>query len=188
MSQKLIRGWSGVFSASMLMVFGCAPLATGSESTVAMETEAATEAQARSELAVAEPAAPKQPAAMQEMASHEDEAQARASGPASLTVPGLTLLSGAVIGSSSDPYWTLHTGSGTRTWTTFVSFASGSYSSTPAVSVSLSQFNMLGNTTNSYLRVTTEDASVSGFTLRFTTEGDAIVSSATARWIAYGRN
>jgi hypothetical protein len=190
MNQKLIRGCSGVFSALMLMVLGCGPLATGEESTVATETaEAETEAQARSELAVAKPSAPEQAAAEQEMATHEGEAQALATGQASAVVmPGLTILNGALYGSTSDPYWTLDIGSGTRSWTAFVSFQDGAFSSPPAVSVSLSHFYMDANVSRSWINVTAENVTVSGFTLRFTTASTSLVYSAIASWLAYGPN
>ena len=190
MNQKIIRGCSGAFSASMLIVLGCAPLATGSEGTVAMETETDTEAQARSELAMAETSAPKQATAAQETTPYAGEAQAPGSGPASLAVvPGLTILNGEKYASDSQPDWTLDSGSGTRTVTRFINFPTDAFSSPPAVSVSLSEFNTKAvDMFRSYINITAEDVTISGFNLKFTTGSTAVVYSATATWIAYGPN
>lgn len=186
MKQKFVQWWSGVFSASILMAIGCTPLDTDSDGIVEAEAEADTEAEASGEMTISEPSGPDQGAATRERAGHEGQVQTVSASPAPLMVNGVTILSGEVPGSSTYTYWPLGSGSGERQATIYVWFSGGYFSQPPAVVVSLGQFSTNTNLIRSYVKVSAQSVSTSGFNLVFTTSSDSIVNSATARWIAYG--
>lgn len=176
-----IAQWTCVFlSASALVIAGCASSDAGSEDVQVVPDD---NAHARPGNGAADTGASEKEALV-----FGEADQALQQGPAPLMAPGLTILGNGLYGSNNESDWTLDTGSGLRVWTRYVSFPSGSFSSEPTVIVSLSQFYGGNGTNKTYVNTYAEDVSESGFNLKFATTGSTSISSATARWIAFGPN
>ena len=89
-------------------------------------------------------------------------------------------------GSLANPgAWTLNTGTGTRTFRTWVPFNSP-FQAPPTISLAIYGQDVEGGK-NNRLVLGSENTATTGFTLVYTTWADSIVNSVWASWTAIGR-
>lgn len=180
--------WAGVFfSASMLVIAGCASSDAGTDEVQVVPDDSA-QVPGRDRAANAGEAV--DPEDESSALAIDESEQALQQGLTSVTVPGLTIRGGGMTGSyTADSDWTLHEpSSNQRVWSKYISFPAGSFSSTPNVIASIGQSYANNSTSTTYVRVTAEDVNRYGFNLNIAAGADTILYSATARWIAFGDN
>lgn len=92
--------------------------------------------------------------------------------------------SGELMGSYTDPGWTLATTPGDRYTTYHVTFSTP-FSEPPSVIVSIKYFDIVNSSPSKVLETYASNISSSGFDVVFHTYGDVQVNGAAVSWIAY---